>query len=256
MKKEKIKNKLLIVIVALVTSFVTAYGVSSTFDSSNVCYKVDSNTGASVQDTIDDLYGRASDYSELNNKVSTLEGYFPSFTTSLNNTTNPYSGDGINLGKNASIDQNPWVDLYYNNAIRGSLFYAIDTDSIVLTSRNSLGARGQGTLKLEGNPVQINGVDVSNVTHGSVSGNGLTMNWFKYGRFVFIKSLSKLNISVAADGILVSNIPAAYNMGNMYFNDDANGNMVYISTADNTIRTLRARSSGDWITFSAIYLSK
>ena len=65
MKKEKIKNLLLIVIVALVTSFVTAYGVSSTFDSSNVCYKVDSNRRASVQDNIDNLYGMASDYSEL-----------------------------------------------------------------------------------------------------------------------------------------------------------------------------------------------
>ena len=100
MKKEKIKNILLIVIVALVTSFVTAYGVSSTFDSSNVCYKVDSNTGASVQDTIDDLYGRASDYSELNTELSTLK---TKVGTNALNTTSTDLSSAINEVNNISL---------------------------------------------------------------------------------------------------------------------------------------------------------
>ena len=140
MKKEKIKNILLIVIVALVTSFVTAYGVSSTFDSSNVCYKVDSSTGASVQDTIDDLYGRASDYSELNNRLSSVESHFDEAWLNLN-------GNNVN----------PGFRLKYNNVSRGSFYYNSNDDTTYLSANNSTGTGGQGTLNLIGNPVMING---------------------------------------------------------------------------------------------------
>ena len=150
MKKEKIKNILLIVIVALVTSFVTAYGVSSTFDSSNVCYKVDSNTGASVQDTIDDLYGKASDYSEL-------KSYFQ------NNPTSYFDGNGLSIGINQSSTSNSNTNLFiYNKGIhRGTLYYDLGSDEIRLTSRNSSETYGTGTLNLSGNPVKINGTNIS-----------------------------------------------------------------------------------------------
>ena len=142
MKKEKIKNILLIVIVALVTSFVTAYGVSSTFDSSNVCYKVDNSTGASVQDTIDDLYGRASDYSNMNTRLSSLEGYFDQNLNWININDN-------NVG--------PGVRLKYNNVSRASFYYSSNVDITYLSANNSTGTGGQGTLNLIGNPVKING---------------------------------------------------------------------------------------------------
>ena len=148
MKKEKIKNILLIIIVALVTSFVTAYGVSSTFDSSNVCYQVDSNTGASVQDTIDDLYGRASDYSEL-------KSYFQ------NNPTSYFDGDILRIGKNSTSTTN-WKELlfYHNDIIRSRLYYTPSTDKTILSAGNSSGTAGQGTLELQGNPVTINGTSI------------------------------------------------------------------------------------------------
>ena len=150
MKKEKIKNILLIVIVALVTSFVTAYGVSSTFDSSNVCYKVDSSTGASVQDTIDDLYGRASDYSNMNTRLSNLEGYFDQNSNWINiNDTNIGSG----------------VRLLYNNTSRGSFYYNSNNDITYLSANNSTGTGGQGTLNLIGNPVMINGENLAAVKY-------------------------------------------------------------------------------------------
>ncbi|MBO6244187.1 MAG: hypothetical protein J6O41_06465, partial [Clostridia bacterium] len=149
MKKEKIKNILLIVIVALVTSFVTAYGVSSTFDSSNVCYQVDSSTGASVQDTIDDLYGRASDYSTLNNK---LDGYFQYDPTSY------FIGSDLRLGANSTSDVGPGLILYKNSNTRGSRFvYNASTGVTSIDAYNSSGIAGQGTLNLAGNPVTING---------------------------------------------------------------------------------------------------
>ena len=157
MKKEKIKNILLIVIVALVTSFVTAYGVSSTFDSSNVCYKVDSNTGASVQDTIDDLYGRASDYSELNNKVSTLEGYFQYDPSSY------FNGDSVSIARNSTNTSSlKQVALFNNGVTRASLYFHPSNDATYLTANDSSGTWGQGRLYLSGNPVMINGVDIQN----------------------------------------------------------------------------------------------
>ena len=164
MKKEKIKNILLIVIVALVTSFVTAYGVSSTFDSSNVCYKVDSNTGASVQDTIDDLYGRASDYSEL-------KSYFQ------NNPTSRFYGNEIHVGYNTT-NGNSSLSLYgTNNKQRASLYYYSGDDTTVLTARNSNEENGKGKLNLAGNPVTINGVDVFTIQYHSwtdtTNGNGV-----------------------------------------------------------------------------------
>ena len=153
MKKEKIKNILLIVIVALVTSFVTAYGVSSTFDSSNVCYKVDSSTGASVQDTIDDLYGRASDYSTLNNK---LDGYFQ------NNPTSYFNGDSVLIGRNStSTSSLKQVELFNNGVSRASLYFHPSDDVTYLTAKNSSGTWGQGSLVLTGNPVKINGYEVA-----------------------------------------------------------------------------------------------
>ena len=143
MKKEKIKNILLIVIVALVTSFVTAYGVSSTFDSSNVCYKVDSSTGASVQDTIDDLYGRASDYSNMNTRLSSVESHFDEAWLNLN-------GNNVN----------PGVRLLYNNVSRGGFYYVSSGNITYLSANDSNGTSGQGTLNLIGNPVQINGTSI------------------------------------------------------------------------------------------------
>ena len=155
MKKEKIKNILLIVIVALVTSFVTAYGVSSTFDSSNVCYQVDSNTGASVQDTIDDLYGRASDYSTLNNK---LDGYFQYDPTSY------FIGSDLRLGANSTSDVGPGLILYKNSNTRGSRFvYNASTGVTSIDAYNSSGTAGQGTLNLAGNPVTINGTNIGDL---------------------------------------------------------------------------------------------
>ena len=145
MKKEKIKNILLIVMVALVTSFVTAYGVSSTFDSSNVCYKVDSSTGASVQDTIDDLYGRASDYSEL-------KSYFK------NNPTSYFDGSLLNIN---GTNENTGIRLLYNNASRGTFYYDKNNDITYVISNDSTGSWSQGKLDLRGNPVLINGYEVA-----------------------------------------------------------------------------------------------
>ena len=161
MKKEKIKNIMLIIIVALVTSFVTAYGVSSTFDSSNVCYKVDSNTGASVQDTIDDLYGRASDYSEL-------KSYFK------NNPTSYFDGEWLRL--NSSSTSVPRGTIIYdaNNKQRSSFMYDVGTDTTYLDAYTSTGAFGK--LNLRGNPVTINGVDYTNVTRVATTLNTSNVN--------------------------------------------------------------------------------
>ena len=191
MKKEKIKNILLIVIVALVTSFVTAYGVSSTFDSSNVCYKVDSNTGASVQDTIDDLYGRASDYSEL-------KSYFQ------NNPTSYFDGDILRIGKNSTSTTN-WKELlfYHNDNIRSRLYYTPSTDKTILSAGNSSGTAGQGTLELQGNPVTINGTSFT--SKWDLLGGACSLNTSGYTNYTISNINSylfiRINMSYYSNGL-------------------------------------------------------
>ena len=216
MKKEKIKNILLIVIVALVTSFVTAYGVSSTFDSSNVCYKVDSNTGASVQDTIDDLYGRASDYSEL-------KSYFK------NNPTSYFDEAWLNLNGN---NVNPGVRLLYNNVSRGGFYYASSKNTTYLSANDSNGTSGQGTLGLIGNPVTINGIDVSNDSSGTPTidttrarkGNDNPIKWYKIGRIVIVYLYDIAPYNITSDGTFAfaSGLPKASNpiTGNILTSDN------------------------------------
>ena len=198
MKKEKIKNLLLIVIVALVTSFVTAYGVSSTFDSSNVCYKVDSNTGASVQDTIDDLYGKASDYSELNNKVSTLEGYFNDNEKSLGGQTR-----GIDLTATTS----PWIHMLYNNTMVGD-FWA-NTNSGLNISSSSY------PLNLTGNPVKINDKELFkqkiildstiNATSGGTGGtSSLSDNIYNYNYLIINYYIGGWSTNIVVPNALIN----------------------------------------------------
>ena len=207
MKKEKIKNILLIVIVALVTSFVTAYGVSSTFDSSNVCYKVDSNTGASVQDTIDDLYGRASDYSEL-------KSYFQ------NNPTSRFYGNEIHVGYNTT-NGNSSLNLYgTNNKQRASLYYYSGDDTTVLTARNSNETNGKGKLNLAGNPVTINGADVmSNLQ----SGNETWWGVYPSGK--------NANVTFTSVSIPINNVNLKnYSINNVWVYDSG-GNFVEITNS-------------------------
>ena len=185
MKKEKIKNILLIVIVALVTSFVTAYGVSSTFDSSNVCYKVDSNTGASVQDTIDDLYGRASDYSTLNNK---LDGYFK------NNPTSYFDGNSLSLGINAPNSTQTGLEVYYNGERKGGLYST--SVGIAVGSRDSSNW-GAGRVNIDGNPVAINGEDII-LKQYTLTLNGATIYFYRVGGIVSAVIASDSQITLAS----------------------------------------------------------
>ena len=154
MKKEKIKNILLIVIVALVTSFVTAYGVSSTFDSSNVCYKVDSSTGASVQDTIDDLYGRASDYSSVNNKIN---GYFQ------NSPTSYFDGNILELGK-TNTTSNTALNFYNDSILTGALYTRKSDHALIITTDNNKPLLLFGRpINLLSEQVQINGKSINDL---------------------------------------------------------------------------------------------
>ena len=188
MKKEKKKNILLIVIVALVTSFVTAYGVSSTFDSSNVCYKVDSNTGASVQDTIDDLYGRASDYSEL-------KSYFK------NNPTSYFDGNNLHVGYNTT-NSTSGIYLYGDNhTLRSS--YVFDGNEVSLSGYNSTNSWQLGTLHLRGNPVQINGTSFT--SKWDLLGGACNLNTSGFTNYTISNINSylfiRINISYYASGL-------------------------------------------------------
>ena len=149
MKKEKIKNILLMFIFCLITSSLTAYGVSSTFDSSNVCYQVDSNTSASVQDTIDDLYGRASDYSDIDTRLSSVESHFVVEENRFEVGNNlGYMDRGYYIKDSSGVNRSSFL---YNNNYGGTS----------IASYDSTGTWGNyGPLNLYGSSVTINGNEI------------------------------------------------------------------------------------------------
>ena len=243
MKKEKIKNLLLIVIVALVTSFVTAYGVSSTFDSSNVCYKVDNNTGASVQDTIDDLYGRASDYSEL-------KSYFK------NNPTSYLYDNGIVVSSGRTTDPSPGIRIHDSNSIeRGSLYFTKKDNKTYLTAGDSSGNWG-GILDLRGNPIMINGVDVSNYqsVNASFSISNLSSSSkiyaYKIGKLLFVSGYINSNSKLATN-IEIASISATpvFETFCSPVSDAGSGSRLKLGT-DGKLYTELNLDAGRWYSFS------
>ena len=139
MKKEKIKNIVLIMILMVITSTITSYATSSyLYDSIDVKYDNSNGVQAeTVQGAIDELYSCASDYSSLNNKIN---GYFQ------NNPT-PFFNESSLVFVN-------------NNKIVGTLANNDDNNGIALVGWDN-NESGKGKLELYGNPVTINGKDAA-----------------------------------------------------------------------------------------------
>ena len=85
------------------------------------------------------------------------------------------------------------------------------------------------------------------------TGTGLTVNVAVWGKFVTLSCISPTNAGVAADGTLVSGLPAPAFQGDYYIMEDEDNNFLYL-TASGSLKTGRARSSGTWTTFAVTYL--
>ena len=175
----------------LLATSISVYATSCLYNSSDVSYTAPTGSGlsANVQDSLTEVYGHCTDYTSMDTRVSSLEGHF------LNNTTSIFNGNMLNI--NSSNSNNRGIEIRdASNKERSYLFYSPSDDRTYLTSNNSLGNIGTGTLSLRGNPVTINGVDISNTssvniksnvnsTNAGYSGSG-DLYYVKYGRIVLV----------------------------------------------------------------------
>ena len=117
MKKEKIKNIVLIIVLMIITSTITSYATSIyLFDSIDLKYDNSKGVQAeTVQGAIDELCSCASNYSaydsELNNLKTKIE------TSSLNTTNKDLSGAVNELDNELNVFKNQFFNHYNNEDI-------------------------------------------------------------------------------------------------------------------------------------------
>lgn len=88
---------------------------------------------------------------------------------------------------------------------------------------------------------------------GVKSGKGLNVRYFILGKFVFLNCINSLNTNVIAHDTLVTGLPIPA-VNDIYIICET-GYGVYM-TANGELKALQPRSSGQWVTFSYMYLMK
>ena len=156
-KRQRIISIISIVFI-LLSSTVSAMAVSAyLYNSNEVSYNNNASgiSSNNVQGAIDELYEHATDYTNMNTRVSSLEGIIKS------NSTSELSGNTLRIAKNAN--DTSWSGLinYYQGKQRTALYYDPNLDSTTLEARNTTEATGSGILNLMGNPIKINGNEVT-----------------------------------------------------------------------------------------------
>ena len=167
MKSDNVKFVITFVLAVFASMFLNALASGTLFDSSEVVYD-NSNTNlqqTNVQGAVDDLYAAATDYSNINSRLSTIESYFPEYTTSQSKVRHPYSEAGINLGKNGDTDERPWIDFYMNG-----IGYA----GMYLQDKNLYINSEQGAIKLKGTSIDI--ANASNNATFTINGKNYFRN--------------------------------------------------------------------------------
>ena len=167
MKKMKIVF-ILSIVMMFVSSIVSAFAVSAyLYNSNEVSYNNNASgiTSTNVQGAIDELYEHATDYTSMNTRVSALEGRFLYDTQSYFSGINGYEWLTIQNTSSASVGKDRGIAIHdSDNKRRGDFYYSPSgSGNITLDSRNSGGTVGSGELNLKGNPVQINGRDVTKI---------------------------------------------------------------------------------------------
>ena len=156
MDMKKIKIILILCIVMLfVSSMVSVMAVSAyLYNSNEVSYNNNASgiTSSNVQGAIDELYEHATDYTNMNTRVSALEGYFK------NNPTSYFEGSALRVGINSS--SNSSLILYKNGTKRLQLWPYESSDQAGIQAYASDGTT-TGPLNLIGNPIRINGTSIN-----------------------------------------------------------------------------------------------
>ena len=223
MKKEKIKNIVLIIVVAVISSTITSFATSNyLFDSIDVKYDNSNGVQAeTVQGAIDELYSCASDYSSVNNKI---DGYFK------NNPTSYFDGNTLMLGKTNTVG-NTALQFFNDGIMNGHIYTRKSDHAMVVTSDNNKPLLLSGRpINLLSDQVQIDGVDITGLASNSLTSptpaNGVTIyngGYHVIGKLVFVNIKLSVDTSVVNlyGGVnnratLLSGFPLSYSNTELY----------------------------------------
>lgn len=185
--KERIITVLIASIVAILASAISAYAATSyLYNADEVSYdKTNSElTATDVQGAIDQLYTKATEYTSLTNRVSTIESNLGAFPISLELRTPSNAAHG------------GYIDFHYNGSTAD------------YTSRIIESASGKLNLAAS-NGVQINGVDIS-MEYGTIDGSITSGKTYKDVTITFTKKHTspRVFLTVQTGTTSNANVPA------------------------------------------------
>ena len=159
----------------LLSSTISAMAVSAyLYNSNEVSYNNNASgiTSTNVQGAIDELYEHATDYTNMNTRVSALEGHFQ------NNPTIYLDGNWLRVKSTSSSTRG--VAISDNSNITRSYFYYSPSEGMVrIDANNSSGNTGQGEFKILGKPITLGATAGGNGDinlNGNVKFNGTSVN--------------------------------------------------------------------------------
>ena len=261
MKKEKIIFIISLVMMLLATS-ISVYATSCLYNSSDVSYTAPTGSGlsANVQDSLTEVYGHCTDYTSMDTRVSSLEGHFQ------NNATSVFNGSMLNI-KSSDSNSSRGLDIRdASDTARSYLYYSPSYDRVYLTSNNSSGTAGAGSLDIQGDPVTINGSEVmtkSVETFNITASRGKIefAKGYKIGNIIIIRLwMSFTNVDLSNDTI-IAYFPSQYYNGStdIYFpvanafSTSNNGCFGHID-ADGNIKVRNCSNVGNHIMANVVYV--
>jgi len=155
MKKERKSQIFTIIISVLISSAVNAFASGTLFDSNEVSYD-NSHSGinaTNVQGAVDDLYAAATDYSNINSRVTSLESFFKGTVTSY------FTGHDLHIGAGETGNNYAYVD-FFNNGINRAGVGTNSNGDLVIIAKDTNSAEGKGNINFKVNKFSINGTNI------------------------------------------------------------------------------------------------
>ena len=145
---------ILCIVMLFVSSMVSVMAVSAyLYNSNEVSYNNSASgiTSNNVQGAIDELYEHATDYTNMNTRVSALENRWE-------------SGSSTNLFIKNTGSGNRGVQLFdSSNTRRLFMYFDPSSNKSNLIGYDSSGSWGAGELDIYGSPVKINGINTPTI---------------------------------------------------------------------------------------------
>ena len=178
--KDRINIKIIcaMIITILISGLISVSANSNLFSSNEVIYENNKSglSSTNVHGAVDELYAAATDYSDIKSRVSNLEGYFVTSTSSSGITytkpTSQFNNAGLELNRNYD-EYFGWIDFYTDGERIGGLTSSDKRLNIATKDRTY--------------PIYMSGKDIY-------------MNGTNIKEYVKIKNFTVSNIVVPANG--------------------------------------------------------